>query len=499
MATLKSIAGPHGLRRRRQDARVPASTSGATVVPAQDGHTDAATVTTEQRCAGCHDITFSPAQCLKTFIYEALPMYSSLPVVLFIECVLGRRSVGAALTLARNRMLYVTSEILLVPVPAQILLYLLPNWCMVGGLVVWYYDADAQQLFDSWELLVMWLVVLMRHFVVALKYGYLSPSEIAAQYSTEYGGIQLAKGIFLGGWATPMTPGFGIVQEEMTTAMWLCDVDLQRCPLRFKSTPGHPGTMNAYELGMRIASRCYGKPLAASATPIALLTGIALPFLPAIARAASGLPAFGGGGSLGPKLVSFCQIWGPFSYIWLMCAYHRLSLHSYNRRAKAMELFDALCSVGIDSAELTVQPEQGQEQELQPEQRQEQELQQQKPSHEPIEEPKLAQSDRVRDLPVMDLDLDAAEASLITPRSDISGPSAAVAQDDLSLSRSLPSAHLTLDLTDPTTVVSIILLRRCLRHYVRFALIGSLFFLRRSAFTAATDFAIVGGKIPRAD
>ena len=86
-------------------------------------------------------------------------MYSSLPVIVFVECVLGRRSVGAALSLSRNRMLYLKSDPLF-PLPAQILLYLLPNWCMVGGLVVWYYDADAQQLFDSWELLVMWLVVL---------------------------------------------------------------------------------------------------------------------------------------------------------------------------------------------------------------------------------------------------------------------------------------------------------------------------------------------------
>eukprot|EP01044_Picomonas_judraskeda_P039068 COSAG03_NODE_18546_length_353_cov_0.511811_1_plen_117_part_11 len=117
----------------------------------------------------------------------------------------------------------------------------------------------------------------------------------------------------------------------MTMAMWLCDVDLQRCPLRFKSAPGHLATMNAYELGMRIALKCYGKPLAASAKPIALLTGIALPFLPAIARIASGLPAFGGGMSWGPKLVAFCQIYGPFSFIWLMCSFHRLSLHSYNR------------------------------------------------------------------------------------------------------------------------------------------------------------------------
>eukprot|EP01044_Picomonas_judraskeda_P025447 COSAG03_NODE_7378_length_926_cov_1.178960_1_plen_162_part_00 len=126
MATLKSIAGPHGLRRRRQDARVLASTSGATVVPAQDGHTDAATVDTQQRCAGCHATTFSPAQCLKTFIYEALPMYSSLPVIVFVECVLGRRSVGAALSLSRNRMLYLKSDPLF-PLPAQILLYLLPR------------------------------------------------------------------------------------------------------------------------------------------------------------------------------------------------------------------------------------------------------------------------------------------------------------------------------------------------------------------------------------
>ena len=417
-------------------------------------------------------------------------MYSSLPVIVFVECVLGRRSVGAALSLARNRMLYLKSDPLF-PLPAQILLYLLPNWCMVGGLVVWYYDADARQLFDSWELLMMWLVVLMRHFVVALKYGYLAPSEIAAQYSAEYPTTQIMKNIFLGGWAAPMTPGFNIVQDEMTMAMWLCDVDLQRCPLRFKSAPGHLATITAYELGMRIALKCYGKPLAASAKPIALLTGIALPFLPAIARIASGLPAFGGGMSWGPKLVAFCQIYGPFSFIWLMCSFHRLSLHSYNRRAKAMELFDALCSVGIDSTELTVQQEQGQDLLLD-------RLQQQKPSHEPIEEPKLAQCDGVQDLPVVDFDSDAPEASLITPRSDISDPTTAVPQNDLSPSRSLPSANLMLDLTDPTTVVSIILLRRCLRNYVR-ALTGSLFFLHRSAFTAETDFVIAGGKIPRAD
>ena len=113
-------------------------------------------------------------------------MYSSLPVILFIECVLGKRSIAAALTLARNRMLYLTTwKGALLPLPGQVLLYLLPNWCMVCGIVVWSRDADSQRLFDAWEILVMWLVVLMRHFVVAVKYGYLPASEIAADWHVE--------------------------------------------------------------------------------------------------------------------------------------------------------------------------------------------------------------------------------------------------------------------------------------------------------------------------
>ena len=291
----------------------------------------------------------------------------------------------------------------------------------------------------------MWLVVLMRHFVVAVKYGYLPASEIAAQYSKQYGPVQLAKGIFLGGWATPRAPGFGIIEQEIDTAMWLCDVDLHRCPLRLRlldAMSGHPSTMTAHDLGMRIAMRCYGKPLAASATPIALLTGIALPFLPAIARAMTGLPAFGGGMSWGPKLVAFCQIWGPFSYIWLMCGYHRLSLHSYNRRATAMELFDELCLDGIASTELNSQVS---------------EVTGPAPETEPEVEP------LDRDLTVENLGDQALAQADKTPDSPKLDPNTAKVSPMLEL----PSAHIAFDLTDPTTVVSVILLRRCLRHYVR--------------------------------
>eukprot|EP01043_Picozoa_sp_COSAG02_P047599 COSAG02_NODE_4580_length_5199_cov_6.923137_4_plen_426_part_00 len=368
------------------------------------------------------------AQCAKTFLYEALPMYGSLPVILFVECVLGQRSLGAALTLARNRMLYLTTwKGALVPLPVQVLLYLLPNWCMVCGIVIWYHDADAQKLFDPWELFVMWLVVLMRHFVVAVKYGYLPASEIVAQYSKQYGPVQLAKGIFLGGWATPRAPGFDIIEQEIDTAMWMVDVDLRRCPLQLRLSDTEPGspsgtTMTAHELGLMIAMRCYGKPLAASATPIALLTGIALPFLPAVARAATGLPAFGGGMSWGPKLLAFCQIWGPFSYIWLMCGYHRLSLHSYNRRAKAMELFDELCSVGIASTELDS-------------------LDSEVPGPQPQPQPEPETGPPVAG--------DGSDPDLLSPK------------------LVLPSAHIAFDLTDASTVVSVVLLRRCLRHYVR--------------------------------
>jgi hypothetical protein len=476
MAALTSIAGPHGLRRRpraRSDATA-SSKSDASVVPADD---------LEEERAQSEEIVFSTTQCVKTFLYEALPMYSSLPVILFIECVLGKRSIGAALTLARNRMLYLTTwKGAIVPLPGQILLYLLPNWCMVCGIVIWSRDVDAQQLFDPWEILVMWLVVLMRHFVVAVKYGYLPASEIAAQYSKQYGALQLAKGIFMGGWANPRAPGFDIIEREVDTAMWSCDVDLHRCPLRLRLSDddtaapgGYPETMTAHNLGMRIALRCYGKPLAASAIPIALLTGIALPFLPAIARAVTGLPAFGGGMSWGPKLVAFCQIWGPFSYIWLMCGYHRLSLHSYNRRAKAMELFDELCSVGIASTELDSQeseapPGPGPEPETEPETTQPEAELESTPldanlAGENLGDRALAPLDGTKESPR--LDLNAAEASLITPRSNDPDPGPGPDLAALSPKAALPSAHIAFDLTDPTTVVSVILLRRCLRHYVR--------------------------------
>ena len=149
--------------------------------------------------------------------------------------------------------------------------------------------------------------------------------------------------------------------------------------------------------------------------------------------------------SWGPKLVAFCQIWGPFSYIWLMCGYHRLSLHSYNRRAKAMELFDELCSVGIASTELDSQVAEGTEvaPEAEPQAEPEQPLDREL-AVENHEGQALAQVNEALDSPK--LNLNAAEVSPMLE---------------------LPSANIAFDLTDPTTVVSVILLRRCLRHYVR--------------------------------
>ena len=232
MTSLASLAGPHGLRQRRsRGIAATLAKSNCSVVPEQgDGRHGSVPAPQPE------DVCFSPALCIKAFIYEMLPMYSSLPVLLCIECVLGQRSPGAAMMLARNRMLYVTTwEGALLPLPVQILLYLLPNWYMVYATVVWSRDAAAQKMFDFWELIVLWLVVLLRYWVVAVKYGYLPAAEIEAQYSPHYQGLQLAKGIFLGGWATPQTPGFGIVEEELGTAMWLCDVDLRRCALKAPS------------------------------------------------------------------------------------------------------------------------------------------------------------------------------------------------------------------------------------------------------------------------
>jgi hypothetical protein len=326
----------------------------------------------------CEEVSFDAAQCAKSFLYEALPMYASLLMVLFVECALNRRSIRAALALARNRMLYVTTwEGALPPgapraasVTMQVLLYLLPNWCMVCALALWYYDADVRRLIDFWELLAFWMIMLMRHLVVGLKYGYLPAAELAAQYSPQYKGLQLAKGIFLGGWATPRAPGFGIVMEQVDAAMWLCDVDLRRCKLQLKlkdATPGYSTTMTAHELALKIAYVSFGRPLAASAGPAAMLTGCLIPFLPPIGRLSVGLAGFGGGTSWAPKLAMFCLIWGPWSLIWLMCAFHRLSLHSYNRRATAMELIDGLCSLGVPSAELELEGEPEPEPEPKPE------------------------------------------------------------------------------------------------------------------------------------
>ena len=409
----------------------------------------------------CEEVSFDAAQCAKSFLYEALPMYASLLMVLFVECALNRRSIRATLALARNRMLYVTTWEGAPPLGApraasvtmQVLLYLLPNWCMVCALALWYYDADVRRLIDLWELLAFWMIVLMRHLVVGLKYGYLPAAELAAQYSPQYKGLQLAKGIFLGGWATPRAPGFGIVMEQVDAAMWLCDVDLRRCKLQLKlkdATPGYSTTMTAHELALKIAYVSFGRPLAASAGPAAMLTGCLIPFLPPIGRLSVGLAGFGGGTSWAPKLAMFCLIWGPWSLIWLMCAFHRLSLHSYSRRATAMELIDGLCSLGVPSAELELEGE--------PE-----------PEPEPKPEPEPGLQSEPAD----------PEITALEPPPPQPQPAVERTESEPEPRQPAGSAHITLDFSDPTTVVSVLLLRRCLRHY------GARYHARIDAFSLA--------------
>ena len=135
------------------------------------------------------------------------------------------------MNLAHNRVLILTRGHKFMPPPAQFLLYLVPGWCFPLGVLAWAYDARAREVFDLLEILVFWVLVVMRHAVVALKYGYLQEGEIASQYDADYDTAAVGRQIFMRGWAQPEKEG--IVDAEVAAAMtcsaWRRTLIRRRC------------------------------------------------------------------------------------------------------------------------------------------------------------------------------------------------------------------------------------------------------------------------------
>ena len=81
---------------------------------------------------------------------------------------------------------------------------------------------------------------------------------------------------------------------------------------------------------------------------LSVSTAVVISFLPAMVRGYNGVPAFGD--THASKLTCACVFLGSWAYIMLMVGFHRLAVHSYRRRAKAITLLDELCGDGVEKA-----------------------------------------------------------------------------------------------------------------------------------------------------
>lgn len=358
------------------------------------------------------DLRFDSWQFGKTFLYESLPMYVNLLVILPVELLLEKRSWREVRSFCRNRLyILVPGSCAALPLPVQLLALFLPNVMLPVALILWCARADVRAVLDFAEILAFWVTVCMRNAVVAQKYAFLDKADVEDQYDGKgyVAPLRMGRRLFMAGWATPQEVDPRILWEELQIAMSLCDCDL-RAPgaaLRVKPTgvigelqralpewafslqnrasapttsspsqehiggswtggpsrretgaepqppppPHHDDYMSAFDMLALIVRRTIADPLPGHRRAF-MLMGIVLPFLPPIMRALGpgGLPAFGD--TWASNLAcSFC-VFAPAMYVALMAGFSQVAIWTYSRRGRAMKLLDALCLGGCELGEL---------------------------------------------------------------------------------------------------------------------------------------------------
>ncbi|CAD7959475.1 unnamed protein product [Amoebophrya sp. A120] len=373
------------------------------------------------------DLSFDVFQFAKTFLYESLPTYVNLLAIVPVERFIEKKSFPEIYNFCWSRIyIFTISNDAAFPFATQVLLVTAPNTLLIVAICLWAFDVDnVRAVLDLSEILTWIVAVLMRNCVVAIKYGFLEKQEILDQYGGNYNAAhRVPRKIFLGGWATPNEFDKKIMLEEMQTAMALCDCDLNLAPLRVKPDAGareigkclqkmlhqengkelqqgaevyssqvhdfhdgpkpnaedeaatnsnkdkpsadggkrHSNGEHAYATKLTppvtaldflylVTTQTIASPLPGHRRAFMLL-GIVAVFIPPVIRSfgPGDLPAFGD--TAASKLAVACCVFSPGFYVALMAGFAQVAIWTYQRRARAFEMLDRLCAEGVGISEL---------------------------------------------------------------------------------------------------------------------------------------------------
>ncbi|GMH97899.1 hypothetical protein TrST_g4415 [Triparma strigata] len=315
-----------------------------------------------------------------------------------------------------------------------------------AALYLWFTREDVRAVVALAEILALWLAVAMRNSVVAIKYAYLDKGDIEDQYDSSYEApLRIGRRIFMAGWASPTEVDSSVLTEEMNEAQarsgcvlsgalvkcrpaasakelegmkpaWAGDVTAEG------TQPPPAGYLQADILLSLITDKTLAAPFPGHRRAM-MIGGFLLPFLPPLVRALGpgDVPAFGN--TSASKIVCAFCVYAPGLYVALMAGYSQVAMWSYLRRGRAMALLDELCGEGGCSTE-RFSGEMG------------------KGVGAGVEDSDFGNGKHIES---------PSNASRLKMRKQ--------------QTYVLKSANkVAIDLTDPTTVVSVLLLRRCLRQ-----------------------------------
>ncbi|MBJ93296.1 MAG: hypothetical protein CMP23_02345 [Rickettsiales bacterium] len=302
-------------------------------------------------------VTFSWQQFWVTLLYEMLPQVICAPAaVLLIEPslreawhVLQHRALLAVSTRYRPR-----SSILLF----WLMFYPLNLLIHLALLVTFLAPSELSTLIDPFQVLLAYGFMVVRNIIVAVKYGYLRPEDVARLRCPppDWDEDRSDRRLIFGGWRAPGSfPG--LIEDELTCAMDENDIalqgmsfdmdpttsallrDHQTSELFTATTPSNgEQQVSAGFIAHQLTHRAYSVPFPKRYMRITMTMPFVLAGLPPLARWHYGLGAFGETG-----IETFVSI-----VVFLVCLFSSvpvfvfglISAHDFNRRTR---LIDSLC------------------------------------------------------------------------------------------------------------------------------------------------------------
>ena len=103
------------------------------------------------------------------------------------------------------------------PWPVQIYFNVLTAWCLWGSLAAWALNAPGvRQVVDWFELAIWFALSLSRALTIGVKYAYLPPAEVEAQYHPGCDFEAMRRRLFAQGWSDPTK--FDLISEQVRGA-----------------------------------------------------------------------------------------------------------------------------------------------------------------------------------------------------------------------------------------------------------------------------------------